>query len=124
MTDKNIEIHSKVWGEEQWIANKDYCGKLLKLSKGWRCSIHYHKNKEETFYILKGKVLMEVGDREWVMNPGEKIDIKSGDKHRFTGLQNSEIMEFSTHHEEKDSYRDVPSGQVPLEEFDLLLTKY
>jgi len=35
-------------------------------------------------------------------------------KHRFTGLENSEIMEFSTHHEDEDSYRDELSGKVDL----------
>lgn len=23
----------KVWGDEQWIVNKEYCGKILRLKK-------------------------------------------------------------------------------------------
>ena len=50
----------KVWGAETWLCNTDhYCGKILHLNKGYRCSIHSHKIKDETFYILYGKVLME-----------------------------------------------------------------
>ncbi len=56
---ENIKIVTKEWGEERWIVNRDYCGKLLILKKGFRCSLHYHKNKDETFYVNKGKVLME-----------------------------------------------------------------
>jgi hypothetical protein len=30
--------------------------------------------------------------------------------HRFSGLEDSEIIEFSTHHEDEDSYRQERSG--------------
>ena len=113
----------KVWGSEEWIANNDkYCGKILNLNKGFRCSIHYHKNKHETFYILQGKVLMELfdsgGNRSIIniMLP-EKIQvIEPYQRHRFTGLEDSRIIEFSTHHEESDSYRDRESAPVDLDE--------
>ncbi len=112
MTDHKIV--QKVWGHEEWIVNRDYCGKKLVLKKGHRCSIHYHKNKDETFYILKGKVLMEVDDEKKVMLPGHSILISPNTKHRFTGLEDSEIIEFSTHHEDEDSYRIEPSGKIDL----------
>jgi mannose-6-phosphate isomerase-like protein (cupin superfamily) len=109
------ETHSKVWGSEEWIANTEkYCGKILNLKKGFRCSIHYHKNKDETFYILSGEVLMEVNENAKVMKKGETQRIAPGTKHRFTGLANSKIIEFSTHHEEEDSYRDTQSEKVDL----------
>ena len=112
------EIHKKVWGSEQWIANTDkYCGKILTLKKGFQCSIHYHKVKDETFYILSGKVLMEVDGESKIMNKEDSQRIIPGTKHRFTGLENSEIIEFSTHHEEGDSYRDTESGKVDLAKF-------
>lgn len=38
-------------------------GKILTLKKGFRCSLHTHKIKDETFYILDGEVLMEVFER-------------------------------------------------------------
>ncbi len=110
---------SKVWGSEEWIANYDYCGKKLVLNQGFRCSIHYHKNKDETFYILKGKVLMEINNEKRIMLPGESVRIIPNTKHRFTGLENSEIMEFSTHHEDEDSYRDEVSGQVDINKLEL-----
>ncbi len=112
-----IQIHPKVWGEEHWIVNKEYCGKKLVLRKGYRCSIHWHEKKDEVFYIVSGKVLMEVNGEAKVMVPGDKQYIAPGDKHRFTGIEHSEIMEFSTHHQEDDSYREAPSEAVPEEEF-------
>ena len=105
----------KVWGKELWIVNRDYCGKKLTLKKGFRCSMHYHKNKDETFYILSGKVLMEADKKKQIMQEGDSILIAPNTKHRFTGLEDSEIMEFSTHHEDEDSYRDELSGKVNLD---------
>ena len=113
------KIVPKVWGSEEWIVNKDYCGKKLVLKKGFRCSIHYHKNKDETFYILKGRVLMETDGKKQIMLPGDSIHITPMLKHRFTGLEDSEIIEFSTHHEEEDSYRIEESGKVDLNRLDL-----
>ena len=109
----------KEWGKEIWIVNRDYCGKKLILNKGFRCSMHYHKNKDETFYILNGKVLLEIGMQKNIMLPGDSILIKPGQKHRFTGLEFSEIMEFSTHHEDSDSYREELSGKVDLDKLEL-----
>ena len=118
MTDTNeIPIYLKEWGSEHWIVNKDYCGKKLVLRQGYRCSIHHHKIKDETFYVIKGRVLMEVNGRVRVLVPGEKQHVAAGDSHRFTGLEESEMIEFSTHHLEDDSYRDVPSGKVPDDEW-------
>jgi len=111
------KIVPKVWGEEKWIVNRDYCGKLLRLSKGFRCSLHHHKNKDETFYINYGQVLMELEGEKMIMNQGDAILIKPNQKHRFFGLTDAEIIEFSTHHEEEDSYRTEGqlSGEFDLE---------
>jgi quercetin dioxygenase-like cupin family protein len=119
-----MPVYPKVWGEERWIVNREYCGKVLVLNRGFRCSIHHHKIKDETFYINKGKVLLELNDDIRVMVPGDVQLIMPNEKHRFTGLEDSEIIEFSTHHREDDSYRDVESGEVPEDAFRELLAKF
>jgi len=56
---KNIGRHfvSKGWGFEDWLVNKgEYCGKILFFKKDKKCSWHYHKEKDETFYIQSGKL--------------------------------------------------------------------
>ena len=51
------ERHEKGWGYELWIVNNNlYCGKILHFNKGKKCSWHYHKVKQETFYVQKGKL--------------------------------------------------------------------
>jgi len=116
---QDIKIVPKVWGEERWIVNRDYCGKLLLLKKGFRCSMHHHKNKDETFFVTSGKVFLELDGEKMTLNPGDAQLVMSNQKHRFTGLEDSEIIEFSTHHEDTDSYRDEPSGEVDLSKLNL-----
>jgi quercetin dioxygenase-like cupin family protein len=109
-----IKVVEKVWGNEEWIINRTYCGKFLNLKQGFRCSMHFHKVKDETFLILTGKVLMEVDGEKKIMVPGDTQIIEPNQKHRFTGLENSRMLEISTHHEDSDSYREEVSGQVDL----------
>jgi len=107
------EVHPKGWGRELWIANLPlYCGKILELNKGKRCSIHYHKIKDETFYILSSKVQMNLYHNSYpgdptsiVMQPGDTIHIPQKLSHQFIGLEDSQILEISTQHFEEDSYR-------------------
>lgn len=119
------EIHNKVWGIEKWIVNTDkYCGKILVIDRARRSSIHYHEKKDETFYLLKGIVLLEINDgEEEVMREDYIGEIHPETRHRFTGLEDSLIVEFSTHHEEIDSYRETESEKLSDEEFRSLLER-
>jgi mannose-6-phosphate isomerase-like protein (cupin superfamily) len=111
-----IKKVDKVWGSEEWIVNNDlYCGKILNLNKGYQCSMHYHKNKHETFYLLEGRILIELEEGNRVMNPGDVQILPPQTKHRFTPIIDSRIIEFSTHHEDSDTYRDEKSQTVNVE---------
>lgn len=112
------EKHKKIWGKEEWLANNEkYCGKILTLKPGFSSSYHYHKNKDETFYVLSGLVYINLDGKDLILRKGESIRIMSGQKHKFSSLKGtSKIMEISTHHDEEDSYRDTESGEINLED--------
>lgn len=84
------------------------------IRAGKRCSIHYHKLKDETFYVQSGIVELNVYENGY---PGEptRIVMKEGDMfhippltpHQFIGIENCEFFEFSTQHFENDTYRHV-----------------
>jgi len=102
---KTTEV-KKEWGKEIWMVNNGlYCGKKLIINKGKRCSLHHHREKDETFYLDKGKILIEIGKEEKIMREGEAVRIKPGTNHRYSGLEDSVLIEISTHHEDSDSYR-------------------
>jgi quercetin dioxygenase-like cupin family protein len=105
--------HNKLWGSEDWIVNRhDYCGKFLRLRQGWQCSLHYHPVKAETFYLLSGRVRFELGQGVFELNPGESITVEPRVAHRFAGLEDSVIVEFSTFHSDDDVVRLEPSCEI------------
>ena len=101
------KVVPKVWGREIWIVNIDeYCCKLLDVNKGASGSLHYHKEKKETFMIAIGKIQLEVDKQVFTMKAGPKtITILPGTPHRFKALKTSSILEVSTHHREDDVVR-------------------
>jgi quercetin dioxygenase-like cupin family protein len=113
MNSLQINFVPKGWGFEKWIVNtEEYCGKLLYFVRGKKCSWHYHKLKDETFYIQSGKILLKYSDGdemayadEIVLNRGDKFHIYRGLRHQMFALEDTELFEFSTQHFDEDSYR-------------------
>jgi quercetin dioxygenase-like cupin family protein len=103
----------KGWGWERWIVNcEEYCGKLLFFEKNKQCSWHFHKLKDEVFYVQSGRLLVIYSDednieeaKEIILEPGDNFHVYRGLRHRMIALQNTELFEFSTQHFDSDSYR-------------------
>lgn len=102
----------KGWGEELIIENNElYCGKLLIFKKGCKFSMHYHMNKDETWYVYSGSYRYRYIDTrnadviEVTLLPGQVVRQKPGQPHQLEALDDGTIFEVSTHHEDSDSYR-------------------
>ena len=83
---------------EFWIANEEkegYCGKFLFLFDEQTCPAHHHDFKHETFFIVKGKVLMKTVEKEFLMKEGDAFAMNQGVVHSFTGEGNSLVLEAS-----------------------------
>ena len=117
---RDVELVHKGWGFEKWIVNnEEYCGKLLYFVKGKKCSYHYHKIKDETFYVQSGKILLRYGDdddydnaKEIILNPGDKFHIYRGLRHQMEAIEDTEMFEFSTQHFDSDSHRVIQGDIV------------
>lgn len=72
-----------------------YCGKFLFLFKGQTCPKHYHKRKHETFFIVKGRVRMELNEKNFIMQQGDRLIVEQYTKHQFTALEDTLILESS-----------------------------
>jgi len=119
-------IVDKVWGYEKIIVNNDlYCGKLLYLKKGFKCSYHFHKLKTEDFFLLSGLVALVVEDETYFLTTYRgSINIPPHTKHSFIGLHKATILEVSTTDHTKDSYRESESTQCQQEEIDKYMEQY
>ena len=105
-----MKVVKKTWGEEQWLVNNElYCAKFLICKQNrWSSNgkYHYHKNKDETFYILNGQLLLDVEGTEYILKQGDWYRIKPNTRHRFMAMSKlARLLETSTHHDDKDSYR-------------------
>lgn len=103
---------SKNWGREVIIVNnQNYCGKILEFKAGSKFSMHFHKNKHETFFVLEGFGKMKCIDTEdastyeFDLKPGTTLEIEPLSPHQVFADSNMKILGFSTHHEDSDSYR-------------------
>ena len=112
MFDEVVEYVQKSWGHEKWLVNnKLYCGKILHVLEGHCCSYHYHKLKDETFYILNGHISLELDGNIKDMVKGDVVRLVPGSKHRFFAIEDSDIVEISTQHFDVDSYRLIASDK-------------
>ena len=115
MSSSSIKIVPKGWGYEKWICNsEEYCGKLLHIIKGKKCSWHYHTKKDETFYLQEGKLLVKYSDtdnleeaKEFIMERGDKFHVYRGLRHQMLALEDTDLFEFSTQHFDSDSNRII-----------------
>src|SRR5512135_492095 len=52
----------KPWGYEIWYAWTDqYVGKIIHVNAGAKLSLQYHNQKDETSYLLRGRMLLTKG---------------------------------------------------------------
>src|SRR3977135_1258241 len=108
-----IRIDTRGGRREVWIVNNpQYCGKILEIMKGRRCSFHFHILKTESFYLRCGHLRIRIKQSvdagticEFELREGECMDIQPGLVHQMQALEDSELYEFSTQHFESDSYR-------------------
>jgi quercetin dioxygenase-like cupin family protein len=111
ISNKNIHV-PKAWGEEIIIHNdEDYCGKLLRFRKGGKFSMHFHSKKTETWYVRKGMFELitidtRIAARQTIsLVEGDIVHIEPNTPHQLIALEESEIFECSTPHNDNDSYR-------------------
>jgi mannose-6-phosphate isomerase len=92
----------KPWGSELWYAHTDrYAGKILHVTAGHKLSVQYHLEKDETSYLLSGRLLLEQGEsaermRQRELEPGAAWRNAPQVFHTIEALEDSVILEVST----------------------------
>jgi len=104
----------KGWGNELiWETNENYCGKLMNFNTGSKSSMHFHKDKDESWYILKGKFIVKhIDTRDATIHTKE---LNEGDTwrnrpllpHQLICIEAGTIIEVSTADSVQDNYRVI-----------------
>jgi mannose-6-phosphate isomerase len=92
----------KPWGHELiWAHTDQYVGKILLIETGRRLSLQRHEVKDESIYVLSGRLLLTLEDDAGVvgseeLGPGAHRHIATGRIHRYEAVERCEILEVST----------------------------
>lgn len=92
----------KPWGHELiWAHTDRYVGKLLVIEAGQRLSLQKHVTKDESIYVVAGRMRLHLEDDAGALQiqelgPGEHRRIRAGRVHRFEAVERVELMEVST----------------------------
>ena len=105
---------NKGWGKELIFATTDkYCGKLMFFDKkGSKFSMHFHKEKDESWYVLNGSFTLHTIDTKTadietsILTKGETWRNHPLVPHQLIAMEdNSIIIEVSTPDSVEDNYR-------------------
>ena len=97
-----MKIIEKPWGKEELLEINDfYVLKKLTMWKNHRCSLQYHNHKQETIYVLSGKLRIFTGKSENELSskiyvPNETLTLLPGVVHRMEGVEDCVYLEAST----------------------------
>jgi mannose-6-phosphate isomerase-like protein (cupin superfamily) len=105
----------KGWGSEEiWASNDKYCGKLMHFNEGAKFSMHFHAEKDESWYILSGTFLIrfikttDASIHEVVLAKGDVWRNKPLEPHQLECIDAGSIIEVSTPDSVEDNYRVLP----------------
>jgi mannose-6-phosphate isomerase len=92
----------KPWGHELiWAHTERYVGKVLVIETGKRLSLQRHEVKDESIYVLSGRLRLLLEDgagevRTEELGPGDHRRVETGRIHRYEAIERVELMEVST----------------------------
>ena len=106
----------KGWGYEViWATNDKYCGKIMVFKEtGSKFSMHFHKEKDETWFVNNGRFLLKWIDTDTATI--NEVELKAGDTwhnpplmpHQLICMEaGSSVTEVSTPDSVEDNYRIV-----------------
>jgi mannose-6-phosphate isomerase-like protein (cupin superfamily) len=111
MTQLNGKVE-KGWGSELiWATNNKYCGKMLNFNTGARFSMHFHAEKDETWFVLSGEFVVKCIDTkdasvyENKLGPGDVWHNPPLLPHQLICIESGTIVEVSTPDSVEDNYR-------------------
>lgn len=86
------------------VNEPEYCSKWLVVFPGQVCPYHMHRDKKETFIVMKGTVELTFEDKKIILKPGDSYTLEQNTYHTFTSKRGAVIEEVSTYDTNADNY--------------------
>jgi mannose-6-phosphate isomerase len=103
---------SKRWGSEHWLHAEDnsYGFKVIRINRGSRTSLQYHREKQETYFILSGLAALHTRARDGTDHvvdfpAGWAVRVPPGAIHRVEARTDIVLIEASTYDDGSDNVR-------------------
>ena len=103
----DVTFVPKPWGYELvWAQTNKYVGKLLHIKAGHSLSLQFHRKKDETIHLLRGRMIYRVRRngvlRKVAFRKGQSFHNTPGTVHQMEAITDCDLLEASTPH-----HRDV-----------------
>ena len=115
-------------GAKHWSADNGYFAQIcyreearhiayFTIKAGFSRGMHYHEKKDETFYVISGRLRasfidLDSGEKfDQVLTPGMRLRVRPRCWHAFYGLEDSSVVEYSPQeYDKEDAYRMEADG--------------
>lgn len=101
----------KQWGQERWLHETDspFGFKVIRIGKGRRTSLQFHRHKRETYFILNGVAVLHLRDGTADVRvpfpAGTVAHVAPGAIHRVEAATDVILVEASTYDDGSDNVR-------------------
>lgn len=87
--DSGEKVQVLLGRHKQHQATSHHTIAVVELTSGLTSDPHFHKEREESYLILSGYGMAEIGDNKIELTAGDLVFAKPGDRHLFvnSGLQ-------------------------------------
>jgi dTDP-4-dehydrorhamnose 3,5-epimerase-like enzyme len=123
VTIEKLPETKEIDGAKRWVEEKGEFAQIsylqeirhlafFELKKGFTRGSHYHRKKDEFFYVVEGKLRavfldMETSAKEeHILEKGDKLRVEPGCGHIFYGMDDSLVVEYSPQfYDKEDAYK-------------------
>ena len=115
-------------GPKRWVDEKGEFAQIsyqedirhlafFELRKGQFRGGHYHEGKEEVFYVVSGRIKAVFADlhngekQTSVLEKGLKVRVRTGVGHRFYGIDDSLVIEYSPQDYDRSDAIKIDMGE-------------
>ena len=91
-----VFVSERPWGQfEQFVANEAVTVKIITVNPGQRLSLQTHGHRDEMWQVLDVPLDLQLDERTWTAQPGERIWVPQGARHRMgnSGSEPGRLLE-------------------------------
>lgn len=106
---KGIENFASIGAVFISVIQHDYCKFIVVMLKGQTYPLHYHRIKEESYFILYGDLKVNIEEETVELSKGDLVNVPRRYSHSFSTANGCVFEEVSTAYLNNDSVYDDPN---------------